>query len=573
MRSTRRRPGISPLNDVTGLLPRTLSRTGAYILLLAALCLTFRGGNLAVLLFRTDDLPVLAAGAIMLIALAWRGPALPRLPAAVPARVAAAAAILVLLACWAGTRLVFGNYALTRDEICADFDAVFLAGGRLFATIPAEWQPYSQALMPQFMLPFPPGTGWLSAYLPGNAALRALGLLTIGAEWVNPLIAMLSVGALYRIGLRLWPEARGTALVPVLLLASAAQFLTMAMTSYAMTAHLAVNLVWLWCFLRNDRRGDAGAIAAGFVGTGLHQLLFHPLFVLPFITSLWFAKQRRRALVFVAAYAAIGLFWTCYWQLALPAQAVQAGAAGGGGISYLFARLMAQLTSIDPSAIPLMLLNLARLLSWQSLLALPLLVLAWPAIRRGEGIARPLAAGILLLFLAMLVLLPWQGHGWGYRYLHGFLGSLCLLAGYGWTRVADSAERPRLNGAFAVTAAASLLIVLPLHLVHAHALVAPYRAAYEAIARTPADVVLVDGRGLVYADDLVRNRPDLANRPLVMDLNRLTRAQVTGLCRARRVARFGAAQGAAFGIMRADIAGPDRSLLLDRLSCGVPVTP
>src|SRR5205085_7955168 len=136
-----------------------------------------------------------------------------------------------------------------------------------------------------------------------------------------------------------------------------------------------------------------------------------------------------RALVYVAAYAAIGLFWTCYWQLILPAHNVPG--ATGGGIAFLFSRLMGQLASIEAAAIPLMLLNLARLLSWQSLLVVPLLVLAWPAIRRGEGIARPLAAGILLLFLAMLVLLPWQGHGWGYRYLHGFLGSLCLLAGHG----------------------------------------------------------------------------------------------------------------------------------------------
>src|SRR5205085_9236805 len=155
------------------------------------------------------------------------------------------------------------------------------------------------------------------------------GSLSIGAAWVNPLLAAVSVGALYRIGRRLWPDSRGTALVPILLLASSAQFLTMAMTSYAMTAHLAVNLLWLWCFLRNDRRGDAGAIAAGFVGTGLHQLLFHPLFVLPFIVSLWFRKQRGRALVYVAAYAAIGLFWTCYWQLILPAHNVP-GATGGG---------------------------------------------------------------------------------------------------------------------------------------------------------------------------------------------------------------------------------------------------
>jgi hypothetical protein len=560
-----------PLNDVSDLLPRTLLRTGAYLLLLAALCLTLQGGNLAILMFRADDLPALGIGAVLLIALALLRPGWRRqVPAARPAWVTAAAALLVLLACRAGTHLIFGGYALTRDELCADFDATILATGRLFATIPAQWQTYSHALMPQFMLPLPPDIGWLSSYLPGNAALRALGELSLGAQWVNPLLAMVSVTALYRIALRLWPGARRTALVPVLLLATSAQFLAMAMTSYAMTAHLAVNLIWLRCFLRGDRRGDAGAIAAGFVGTGLHQLLFHPLFILPFVASLWFSKQRLRALVYVAAYAAIGLFWIFYWQLILPPHAAQ-GDAAGGGLAFLFSRLLTQLTSIDAAAIPLMLLNLARLLSWQSLFVLPLLVLAWPAVRRGDGIARPLAAGILLLFLAMLILLPWQGHGWGYRYMHGFLGSLCLLAGYGWTRVAGTEERQRLYGAFAAATAASLLVLLPLHLAYAHRLAAPYRTAYEAIARAPAEVVLVDRTGLFYADDLVRNRPDLSNRPLVMDLDSLTAAQIADLCRSRSVARFGFADGMAAGIMGAAEPASARSRLLDRLSCGIPV--
>src|SRR5205085_3627623 len=110
-----------------------------------------------------------AVAGVALILLAWRQPALPRLPAAIPAWMVGIAALLVMLACWAGTRLVFGGYALTRDELCADFDSIFLATGRLFAPIPAEWQAYSHALMPQFMMPLPPDIGWLSSYLPGNA--------------------------------------------------------------------------------------------------------------------------------------------------------------------------------------------------------------------------------------------------------------------------------------------------------------------------------------------------------------------------------------------------------------------
>jgi hypothetical protein len=41
----------------------------------------------------------------------------------------------------------------------------------------------------------------------------------------------------------------------------------------------------------------------------------------------------------------------------------------------------------------------------------------------------------------MFILLPYQGHGWGYRYLHGLIGSLSLLAGYGWIALSERAAR------------------------------------------------------------------------------------------------------------------------------------
>jgi hypothetical protein len=115
-------------------------------------------------------------------------------------------------------------------------------------------------------------------------------------------------------------------------------------------------------------------------------------------------------------------------------------------------------------------------------------------------------------------------------------------------------------------------VLLPWHLKQAHDFAAPYRAAQAAIARTPADVVLVDGRELRYADDLVRNAPDLANRPLVMDVQSLSAAQSADLCRRFRVARFGTAQGRAFGIEVMDSADSPPTRLPDRPDCGAPVS-
>jgi hypothetical protein len=183
-------------------LPRVLLRTGLYTLLATAFCLTLRGDNLAILFFRTQDLAVLVVGAGLLLLLAWRRPSLPPLRVK-PALAAATGALFALAAAWVGTWLVFGGFALTRDEICADFDAAFLARGLLIAPIPALWQPEAQALMPQFMLPLPASAGWLSAYLPGNAVLRA-----IGGHWANPAMAAIAVLALHGIARRLWPERR-----------------------------------------------------------------------------------------------------------------------------------------------------------------------------------------------------------------------------------------------------------------------------------------------------------------------------------------------------------------------------
>ena len=189
--------------------------------------------------------------------------------------------------------------------------------------------------------------------------------------------------------------------------------------------------------------------------------------------------------------------------------------------------------------------NLLRFVAWQNIVLVPLALLAWPAVRRGDGIARPLAAGLLLTLAAMLVLLPWQGLGWGYRYWHGLIGSLCLLAGYGWISVA--AEARRRHFVLVVGTAVSLVAMVPIQLAFAHDYAAPRARAYALIASADADVVLVVPAEDLF-DDLVRNAPDLSNRPKVMDLRRLDAIRVRALCRRYRVALFDIRHGARVGL-------------------------
>jgi hypothetical protein len=123
---------------------------------------------------------------------------------------------------------------------------------------------------------------------------------------------------------------------------------------------------------------------------------------------------------------------------------------------------------------------------------------------------------------------------------------------FGWTHLeAIGKASPRvLHAGLAASLAVSLALLLPLRLVQVADFVRPYASARAAIERTPADLVLVDPGGLFYADDLVRNRPFLDQRPIAVDLAYLKPAQLDGLCAGRTVALFGVAEGARYGIRR-----------------------
>ena len=510
------------------------------------------GDNLSITLFHHQD--VLVIGLVVALFLGISG--WPRLlgpvpviqvPPFTPALLIGLAFVVAL----GGTWLVFGNFDLSRDEFMANFDATVFASGRLAWPVPAEWRPFSDALMPLFMRDIPVEIGWISGYLPGNALLRALSDRTIGREFASPLLAAVAVFALFRITRKLWPETPRAALVPVLLLALSPQFLVTAMTPFAMTAHLAFNLLWLICFLQNNRRGDAGALACGFVATGLHQLIFHPLFAAPFIAELLIARRFRRAGLFIAGYGLIGLFWALYPQLhqSLAETAQRGGVAGDGGLVQLAGTVGALLGTFSASNVLIMLLNLLRFAAWQHLLLLVLVCCVWPAVKQAQGIARPLLAGIVLMLVATFLLMPWQGYGWGYRYLHGFLGSFCLLAGYGWHRLDRFAAERR--AMLTLTTAATVALVLPFQMVTTHAIVAPYRAASALIEASQADVVLVDGSGMQLAHDVVRNNAELNHRPRVMHLGPLSEADLRSLCARHDVRLFDRRHGSQAGIPRA----------------------
>ena len=148
------------------------------------------------------------------------------------------------------------------------------------------------------------------------------------------------------------------------------------------------------------------------------------------------------------------------------------------------------------------------------------------------------------MLAVLLLLLPWQAHGWGYRYLHGFLGSFSLLAAYGWAEIRSPSQQRQRNAALALTTGLGLLVAWPFQLLTAYKFVEPYREAQSLISHSEADVVLVDATGMLAAQDLVRNRPDLSNKPKVMDIEMLNEAKIRYLCARYRIELFDGKQRA-----------------------------
>lgn len=511
-------------------------------------------------LMQTQDVPVLLGACALLLALAFC-----RLPTAwgrwamsfaawTPRNLVMAifgAALVVAF----GTRYVAAYTPVSHDEIMATFDAEIIASGRLMAPIAPEWRSLSWALKPAFRLPVPGDVAWVSTYLPGNAALRALLGKVFDTAIVNAILVATALLALLGVAGRLWPDRRDMHAVAIVLAATSSQVLCMGMTPFAMTAHLALNLVWLWLHLRNTAPSHVGAVAVGFLATGLHQLIFHPLFVAPFILEMLLKRRWRLATFYAAGYAGIGMFWIVYWQLLLAGHGAAPEAASEVGVSFFLERIQSMLSYFSLSGPETMLQNLLRFAAWQHPLLLALLgpgmVLGW----RAGGVLRALTGGILLTLLAMLILLPYQHIGWGYRYVHGLIGGAALLAAFAWSDLTSSLGAAVRGAAWAVaaaTTAVAVLVLLPVHALQMHAYIAPYTRASAAIAAMGDEAVVIETISIHNGIELIRNDPYLSRRPLLFDIGLLDEELIRELCSRMRVKVFDGEAAQRFGMLRLD---------------------
>jgi hypothetical protein len=478
---------------------------------------------------------------------------------------AVTSAAFVLIAGYIGASVVALHFPLSLDEFMVSFDAEIFRGGHVFAPVALEWLGLKTALQPMFMFETTAPV-WASSYLPVNAALHA-AMSVIDSDLTAPLLAAFSVVVLFDIARRIWPQRPDAAVVAVLLLITSSQFILTAMTPYAMTAHLALNLVWLWLFLRNTNAAHGGALIVGFAATGLHQLVFHPLFVAPFILSLWLGRRWQLAALYTVGYAVIVLFWVS-WRDLLVADVP----AGNAENVSAFVAVAGSLLKVDLASLVYMPRNLVRVIAWQNPFALVLFVIACANLRRWAFPLPQLLAGIVLTLLIVFILVPYQGHGWGYRYLHGLLGSFSLIAAFAWVQF-TGAEAARMRGALIVCSVFALAM-LPLRAWQMRSFTEPYARAAAAIKSTDADFVLIDPGDIWFGSDFVRNDPYLRDRPKVLLLNYLKEAELARLCTGHKIAVFDIAAARRYGVPTLNRKYPNVEklrALMAQGGCGTPL--
>jgi hypothetical protein len=452
------------------------------------------------------------------------------------------AALAVVVVSLIGFQAILWGRDFSRDEQMASFDARTFAAGHWIGTIPDVWLGFRVALNTVFMDSGLSGAAWASDYRPVNSALHAIGEIAGYAHIVGPLAGALGLWATWRCARLLWPGAAGgeAITVSVVMLVLSPQFLLNAMTAYAMAPLLALNMVWLLLVWRDRAMAHAGALGIGFLATGLHQILYHPLFAFPVAAVFLVQRRWRLAAVYALAYPLFIVFWEAFSGMRADWAGLAPTAAGvtppatdiASGLIGQVEQLAAGF-SLDSFSVQAA--NLVRLLSWQHLAFLPLFLAGGVRAWRTRNMRLFTLVAIVALTVALkLVLRPEQGHGWGYRYLHGALGAMCLLCGAGWIELRKRGLAP-VRG-FVLISLLTLATILPLRFYQAHAFAGAFARPALAAARSGATVVIVDNLAAPFAQDIVVNDPFVRNRPVMLLASSITPSQVAALCRDHRIA-------------------------------------
>jgi hypothetical protein len=430
-------------------------------------------------------------------------------------RICVAISLLAFVMAAIGAQTVFHNYILTADENLADFQAKIFLRGKIQAQLPPQWINAAYNIRSTYIDYFPATHSWKATYLPVYAAMRA-AFQSIGLQsLLNPILAAVTIFALYCTARNIWPESKTNALVAIGLLGSSSQFLFMSMTAYAMPAHLALNTIWLWLYSRPDRRVFYLAPFVGLLAIGLHQPIVHALFVLPFLARFVWQRRWSRVLIFGAIYIAGCAGWYVWKMHFLPPPL-----PGDGGSIFRLAN--PRMAIIQP-------MNLLLIIGWASLATPLLILLGFRQVSKAPPIVQDAMLSCILTFGFYYFFYLDQAHGWGYRYVHGALACFILVAVAGFNRLSILIGQSRALAFVASGIVLSILIQLPLRCMQVEKFVGLYARAAEVLHAIPADIVALDPRDAWYAADLIRNDPFVEQRPVIVSLYGLTPKAIAAL--------------------------------------------
>ena len=430
---------------------------------------------------------------------------------------------IFLFTVWGGREISL-SHPLSMDEYGMLYQAESFAAGRVVLPVPEDAREFSDAIRPVFVVNDRSGQGWISGYSPGFSALLT-PFAKGGLEWaLNPLLTVLACLFTWLIAKHEWPDDQDRRLFAVFAIACCSQTLFVGMTLYAMPAHLAANLAWLFAL----RSGVRPVLAAGPIGALamiLHQPVPHALFSAPFLLREVREKNWRRVAELGLWYliALVGLW---LWNQQLTGLRPVIGANGLIGLPEL-------------ANVAVAFMNAILILTWQTPIAAFAFVVAVMRFRIMSSFERDLLYGVLLclsfyLFFQMIT----QGHGWGWRYGHQVLGSVILLSASSLDDLIALFGRWKIRVMLALSFGLTAFFQLPLRAIEVRRTTMPFSSASAWLSSLKSPLVVIPADSLWYGRDLVRNSftagfPVIVNGDVLLHLS--PRNQQRVLSRARRV--------------------------------------
>ncbi len=456
-------------------------------------------------------------------------------------------ALAVLLATGVGRFAVYENFDLCIDEYLNDFEVKILDQHHLVATVPAEWRDFQSALKVPYQNYNSDKGYWASGFLPGFASLDYIFTKFDFAWALSPTLAALSILLLASLARSVFPDSPMLAAnLAVLLLALSPQFLAMALTKFAWTAHLCGSLLWVWLFIHPKRFLFLLTPILGAWLIGLHQPHVHPLMAAPFVLRLIYSR-RWKDFSWFAVWYLIGA-WAWYQAFVI----LRPTAFARGGDLHNF--LPAPTAFFVPVLLSLIFtaFHAVTLMAWTTPVLIPFLgifLLAWkkqpPVVQDGF-----LAVGLTFFFY--LFFPHPQGHGWGFRYLHSVYGLLALAAASGALTLCREGWNSQVSKALLAGVAFSLLIQIPYRVYEIRTMVRPLALTWNYISRQRSDFVIIKTSDFWYSWDLIRNDPWLKQRPLIFNADKLTPGQWNDLSHKGTITVVGAEQVKGFGVILSD---------------------